>query len=64
MFFYVEIFTKDGIAEKLLLFKIDFLLFTTYRLHKAFGVFVFYPKKKKIKMWKNDRRSSKKKSIG
>ena len=50
MFFYVEIFTKDGIAEKLLLFKIDFLLFTTYRLHKAFGVFVFYPKKKKIKM--------------
>ena len=28
---------------------------------KAFGVFIFYAKKKKIKMWKNDKRSSKKK---
>ena len=31
---------------------------------KAFGVFIFYTKKKKIKMWKNDKRSSKKKSMG
>ena len=27
----------------------------------AFGVFIFYAKKKKIKIWKNDKRSSKKK---
>ena len=31
---------------------------------KAFGVFIFYAKKKKIKMWKNNKRSSKKKIIG
>ena len=33
MFFYVNIFistTEDGIAEKLLLFKINLLLFKTY----------------------------------
>ena len=26
---------------------------------KAFGVFIFYAKKKKIKMWKNDKRIEK-----
>ena len=30
---------------------------------KAFGVFIFYPKKKKTKMWNNDKRSLKKKSM-
>ena len=30
---------------------------------KAVGVFIFYAKKKKIKMWKNGKRSSKKKSM-
>ena len=28
---------------------------------KAFGVFIFYAKKKKIKMWKNDKRIVKEK---
>ena len=31
---------------------------------KAFGAFIFYAKKKKIKMWKNNKRSLKKKSMG
>ena len=31
---------------------------------KVFGVFIFYAKKKKIKMGKNDKRSLKKKSMG
>ena len=30
---------------------------------KAFAVFIFFAKKKKIKMWKNDKKSSKKKSM-
>ena len=31
---------------------------------RAFGVFIFYAKKRKIKMGKNDKGSSKKESIG